>query len=80
MDDNYQDLANAIVVRAAKDYRKAFKRLLRFPNSSAAKNEIDRLEDFFSSAYYKLLTSLDSEKLIEKLRQEVEDDSERISG
>lgn len=80
MNANYQDLANGIVVRAAKDYRKVLKKSLCFPSSSTAKNEISRLEDFFSSDYYKLLTSLDSEKLIEQLRQEVQDDSERISG
>ena len=76
MDDNYQDLANAIVVRAVKDYRKALKRLIRFPSSSSAEREIKKLEEFFHSDYYKLLTSLDGELLIEKLKDELEEGEE----
>lgn len=78
MDANYQDLANAIVLRAAKDYRRAMKRLSQDPNSSVVECEIRQLEDFFYSDYYKLLTKLDPEKLMEALRQEVQDDSEAI--
>lgn len=74
MDDNYQDLANGIVVQAAKDYRKALKRLMKFPSSNSAKREIKQLEVFFGSDYYKLLTSLDGELLIERLKQELEDE------
>ena len=70
MDDNDQDLANAIVVRAAKDYRKALERLDETPDSVGAENEIKRLEKFFRSDYYKLLTSVDGELLINKLKQE----------
>ena len=70
MDDNYQDLANAIVVRAAKDYRKALERLDETPDSVGAENEIKRLEKFFRSDYYKLLTSVDGELLMNKLKQE----------
>lgn len=73
MDDNFQDLANAVVVRAAKDYRRALKRLIKFPSSHSAKQAIMQLEVFFRSDYYKLLTSLDGERLIEKLKQELED-------
>lgn len=70
MDDNYQDLANAIVVRAAKDYRKALERLDETPDSVGAENEIKRIEKFFRSDYYKLLTSVDAELLMNKLKQE----------
>ena len=70
MDDNYQDLANAIVVRAAKDYRKALERLDNPLEGVHAENDIKRLEEFFRSDYYKLLTSVDGELLINKLKQE----------
>lgn len=74
MDDNYQDLANAIIILATKDYRRVLKRLMKLPSSDSTKNEIMQLEAFFQSDYFKLLTSLDGEMLIEKLKQEVEDD------
>lgn len=71
MDNNYQDLASAVVERAAKDYIKALKRLNKSPNSISAKTEIKRLEAFFHSDYYKMLTRLDPDQLIGKLIQEV---------
>ena len=74
MDDNYQDLASAVVVQAAKDYRRALKRLVKFPSNHNTKQEIKQLEAFFRSDYYQLLTSLDGELLMDKLKQEVEDD------
>ena len=74
MDDNYQDLANAIIILATKDYRRALKRFMILPSSDSTKYEIKQLETFFQSDYYKLLTSLDGEILMEKLKQEVEDD------
>lgn len=68
---NVEELANAIIVRAAKDYRKALKRSLCFPNSNSVKNEIRKLEAFFQSDYYKLMTNLDGDMLMQRLRQEV---------
>ena len=76
MDDNYRDLASAIVVQAAKDYRKALKRLCKISDSVGTISEIKKLEEFFQSDYYKLLTSLDGELLIERLKQELEDELE----
>ena len=68
---NVEELANAIIVRAAKDYRKALKRSLCFPNSNSVKNEISKLAAFFQSDYYKLMTNLDGDMLMQRLRQEV---------
>ena len=33
MDDKYEDLANAIVLTAVKDYRDALKKLEKYPNN-----------------------------------------------
>ena len=71
MDDNYQNLANAIVVQAVKDYRWALKKLLESPDDLKAKNRLLEIEVFFNSDYYRLLTDLDSKLLVRKLRQEV---------
>lgn len=72
MDDNYQELANAVIVRAAKDYRRALKRLMSFPSSDSAKHEVIQLEVFFKSEHYRLLTGLDGELLTERLKLEVQ--------
>ena len=68
--DPYQELANAIVVMAAKDYRHALRIQRRNPDSQAARIKIDEIERFFRSDWYRLLTDVDGEILIKKLREE----------
>lgn len=64
-------LANAIVITAAKDYRTAIKKLKRNPKNSDAMAMEMECERFFRSDWYKALTTVDGEWLINKLRQEV---------
>lgn len=68
--DPWQSLANAIVISAAKDYRAALRRLRRRPNSKTALSEIEDLERFFRSDWYRMLTNVDGELLIQKLKEE----------
>jgi len=71
MNDNYYNLANAIVLQAAKDYRKALHTLSRYPNNRSALYERRRIEQFFRSGWFGVLTSIDPEMLITKLKAEV---------
>jgi hypothetical protein len=68
--DPWQSLANAIVISAVKDYRAALRRLRRRPNSKTALMEIADLERFFRSDWYRMLTNVDGELLIQKLKEE----------
>ena len=65
----WHDLANAIVISAAKDYQTTLRRLRRNPNSKTAKTEADNLERFFHSAWYACLTDIPGEVLIRKLKE-----------
>lgn len=67
--DGYENLANAIVLQAAKDYRKALRKLSRNAQSKDAKRTVSEVEKFFRSDWYKILTSVDSELFIKKLRE-----------
>ena len=67
-----ENLANAIVLSAVRDYRGALKRLARNPGSEYAKREVSDLERFFRSGWYSVLTDVDGEYLIERLRAEVD--------
>ena len=58
-DKNYELLADAIIVQAAKDYRKA--------KSFSVRNEI---KCFFLSDWFGCLTNADGHRLIRKLEQE----------
>lgn len=67
----YEALANAIIVQAAKDYRKALRQLKKNPQNSAAMTDAMSCERFFRSGWYGALTLVDGELLIKKLREEV---------
>ena len=62
----YEDLANAIILKAVDDYRTA---LQGVPCKDTDK-EIKELEKFFRSAWFKVLTKIDGEYLIARLREE----------
>lgn len=66
----YQRLANAIVEQAAKDYRSALKALARDSDNSYIQDEVKSLERFFRSRWYGILTNVDGDYLIDKLREE----------
>lgn len=55
----YENLANAIVLNAVRDYR-----------NSTSKDEIQSIERFFRSEWFSVLTSVDAEFLIRTLREE----------
>ena len=59
MDTPYENLANAIVLQAVKDYR-----------LHDDENELASIERFFRSGWFNTLTSIDPEMLIAKLRKE----------
>ena len=63
--DCYQDLANAIVTQAAKDYEYALKH-------RSHECYIDELERFFKSDYYRILTKFDGERLMNMIKEECE--------
>lgn len=67
----YTNLANAIILAAAKDLRRALRRLKKFPWDKNAKSVKKDCERFFRSGWFQTLTSLDGEVLIQKLHREV---------
>ncbi len=70
--DGYERLANAIVLQAAKDYRSALQTVRKNPVNGTAKLEVQECERFFRSKWYSVLTSVDGEYLMKRLREEVE--------
>ena len=71
--DNWERLANAIILTAAKDFRKQYKKLLKNPKSQMVAAEVTSLIRFFRSEYYSCLTSVDGEFLVGKLKSIVEE-------
>lgn len=66
----YEALANAIVLQAVNDYRAVLKKVKKNPNNRTALDEALQIERFFRSQWYQVLTSVDGEYLINRLRRE----------
>lgn len=70
--DPYEELGNAIIIQACNDYKKAYKQSLRRSGiAGEADEELAELEAFFRSDWYKQLTEVDGEMLMERLKNEV---------
>lgn len=69
--DPYEELANAIVLQAVKDYRDAVRKLSRGRKNDAAQQTKDECLRFFRSVWFSQLTEVDPEFLIRKLDEEV---------
>ena len=68
MQDVYENLANAIVIQAVNDYRNALDGIgCEYKSPDVVKKEIEK---FFRSSYYRTLTKVKGEYLIERLKQE----------
>lgn len=68
---NYENLANAAILQAVKNYRMALKCLKDNPRNRTAIADKDEAERFFRSQWFSVLTSIDGETLIRSLCEEV---------
>jgi hypothetical protein len=66
-----EKLANAIVLSAVSDYKAALRKINRNPESRSAMQDAMALERFFRSDWYSVLTSVDGEYLMDRLRKEM---------
>lgn len=69
---NYENLANAIILQAVRDYRMALKCLKANPRNKTVLADKDEVERFFRSDWFSVLTSVDGEMLILSLQKEVD--------
>ena len=65
----YRNLANAIIVQAAKDYRNALDGKSYYYNRPP-EGIIREVERFFHSSWYRKLTKVDGDFIIEQLHRE----------
>ena len=66
----FDNLANAIILLAVKDYRDAIRVLKRYSGSVCAQALRDDTTRFFLSEWFGRLTELDGEELYLRLRKE----------
>jgi len=76
-----EELANAIIIQACKDYKSAYIRYLRrYGTPDRLDPELAELECFFRSDWYKTLTSVDGEYLMKRMREEVDESQKKGRG
>ncbi len=72
---NFENLANAIIEQAAKDYIEALGILRYKPNDKKATATKDEVEKFFRSQWFIMLTKVDGEKLLSDLKKKFKKES-----
>ena len=65
----YQALANAIIIQAAKDYKRVLRVIKKHPGSQAAMDEAKKLERFFHSRWYGVLTEVNPDYLMRQIQR-----------
>lgn len=65
-----EDLSNAIILQAVKDYRRALAG--GSANGRDSKSVIEECERFFQSEWFNSLTKIDSNYLVKNIRKEFE--------
>ena len=68
--EGFENLANAIILQAVKDYRRALSEFSL--NSTPNTYVIEQCETFFRSEWFQELTDADGEYLIKTIRKEYE--------
>ena len=68
----YENLANAIILQAVKDYRMTLKSLKANSRNRTAQADKAEIERFFRSQWYSALTDVNGEMLIRSLQKEVD--------
>lgn len=72
MENGYRSLAVAIVLRAIKDYRKAAKRYKAGKRKEESLSEMREITRFIKSGWFRELTDLDPDAVLERLKEELE--------
>ena len=73
--NGHEDLANAIVIRAALDYRKAYKKYKK--GDDLAYCRIKEIEKFFNSEWADLLTKGKAKEILRRLQKEQEEKTKK---
>lgn len=68
MDEGYIELVNAIILQTFKDYSNAERKLKRDPTNPEAHRLINDIERFCRSEWFEMMTDLDGEWLLERIK------------
>ena len=67
----WNDLAEAIILRAVEDYRHTNNRLRAKPEDTRLQTRKAEIEEFFHSSWFQVLTDLNGKQLLHRLQAEM---------
>ena len=70
--ENYQELANAIIIRAAKDYRILLRYRQKHPGNTEIERSINKLEREIQTPFFHRLTKLNVDEIFSAIKSEYE--------
>ena len=70
MTEGYENLANAIIVQAVRDWRDSVRKLKKNPAHTDSLHMKAECERFFLSKWFTALTTVDGSWLLRKLKEE----------
>ena len=68
--DRFENLANAIILQAVKDYRKLERRATIHPQDTKTQYAKNCIEEFFLSEWFSALTKVNGAELLKRLGKE----------
>ncbi len=71
--DGWEELAQAIILQAAEDYRKALKCLKKRPDNRILLKRKRECERFFRSEWFTALTDADPDRILDGIRKEMDE-------
>ena len=74
--DAYENLANAIILQAVKDFKPVYLRLKRRPDDKAAASRVKEITEFFCGEYFCLLSNADGPRLLKKIMKQIDEEQE----
>ena len=69
--EDYEYIFEQVLIRAAKDYRNALKRLYRHPENPSALATKKEVECFFYSQWFTVLTKVNPSVIIKGIQEEI---------
>ena len=69
----YRELANAIILQAAREFRPAYRRLKLHPDDEKARDRVSEITEFFYSERFCLMTNLDGPALLNQMMREIDE-------
>ena len=72
----HEQLANAIILQAVRDFRVSYSALKKKPNDLEAQNMLREVRAFFKGGWICVLTELDGTGLLDSIEREMEQEYE----